>query len=385
MKGIRGSVAPGFEGVADAFTANFEDHGEVGAAVAVYVDGEMVVDLWGGVADTTTGKPYTEDTLQVVYSATKGATAVAANLLVERGVLDMDAPVTDYWPEFAANSKAEIPVRWLLSHQAGLYALDDRPSRESLTDWALVVDALERQSPLWEPGTRHGYHAVTFGFLVGELVRRITGRTLGTFFHDEIAAPLGLDFWIGLPASEHLRVAPFVAPQPPDDRGMRAMLEQLMGPETIFGRAMFLATVDDLNDVDAPHRPEFLSAELPAVNGVTNARSLARLYASLVGSVDGRRMLSASTVKRATEEQTEGGDVILFDMPTRFGLGFMLSSPFSPYGSPACFGHPGHGGSVGFGDPDAGVGFGYVMNRLHAGMDPDPRSHALIEQTYKAL
>src|SRR2546421_8264109 len=196
--GIEGQVDAKFKGVRDAFAANFADHGEVGAGVALYVDGRKVVDLWGGVADGETGRPYAEDTLQLVFSTTKGATAICANLLAQRGELDVDAPVATYWPEFATAGKESIPVRWLLCHKAGLPAVDGTMSTEDALAWDPVIRALERQQPLWEPGTAHGYHATTYGWLVGEVVRRISGKSLGRFFADEVAAPLRLDFRIGL-------------------------------------------------------------------------------------------------------------------------------------------------------------------------------------------
>src|SRR4051812_12159824 len=210
MTTIHGEVAAGFEPVRQAFAANFSEHGDTGAAVCVYQYGRPVVDLWGGVADPDAGRPWARDTLQLVYSATKGATATAAHLLAQRGALDLDAPVADYWPEFAANGKAEIPVRWLLSHQAGVVALDHPIALADALAWQPMVTALAAQRPLWTPGTAHGYHGRTFGWLVGEVIRRVSGRTPGQFFAEEIAAPLGLDFYIGLPPSARGRVSRMV-------------------------------------------------------------------------------------------------------------------------------------------------------------------------------
>jgi len=194
---VGGLVEPGFEGVRDAFAHNFVEHGEVGAGYALYVDGELVVDIWGGTADVKAGTPYTDDSLQLVFSTTKGATAACANLLAQRGELDVDAPVAEYWPEFAQHGKAHIPVRWLLCHKAGLPTIDAVLTARDVFAWDPVIHALEVQEPYWEPGTAHGYHAITYGYLVGEVVRRISGKSLGTFWHDEIAEPLGLEFWIG--------------------------------------------------------------------------------------------------------------------------------------------------------------------------------------------
>ncbi|MGK2949455.1 MAG: serine hydrolase domain-containing protein, partial [Acidimicrobiales bacterium] len=197
MTEIGGRVEPGFEGVAAAFERSFAEHGEVGAATAAYVGGRKVVDLWGGVADQATGAPYTEGSLQLVFSTTKGATAACANLLAQRGDLDIDAPVAEYWPEFAAAGKADIPVRWLLCHKAGLPYVDATLTLDEALAWDPMIRALEAQAPVWEPGTAHGYHATTYGWLVGEVVRRISGKSLGTFFREELAEPLGLEFWIG--------------------------------------------------------------------------------------------------------------------------------------------------------------------------------------------
>jgi CubicO group peptidase (beta-lactamase class C family) len=387
MTQVEGYVEPGFEGVRDAFAANFEQHGEVGAGFALHVGGKKVVDLWGGIADVKTGKPYTEDSLQLVFSTTKGATAMCANLLIERGELDVDAPVAKYWPEFAQNGKESIPVRMLLNHEAGLYTVDTPPAYADTLRWDPIVEALAAQKPLWEPGTAHGYHALTYGWLVGEVVRRVSGKSIGAFFHDEFAAPLGLDFWIGLPKEQHDRVAPLVAMDVPDDPAARAMAEQFTGPDTVMGKALSASGALTSPDGDNSfNRPDMWSAEIPAANGITNARSLSRLYASLVGNgVDGKRMLSAKTIENATKVQDEYTDSVLMGMPTRFGLGFMLSSDFAPFGGPKSFGHPGAGGSVGFADPDADLGFGYVMNKMQQNLAGDPRTLTLIEASYDAL
>src|SRR3954447_642232 len=234
MAQVEGHVEPGFEGVKDAFAANFGQHGEVGAAFALHVGGKKVVDLWGGTADVASARPYTEDSLQLVFSTTKGATAMCANLLAERGELDIDAPVATYWPEFAQAGKENIPVRWLLSHKAGPPTVDAKLTADEVFAWDPIIHALEAQAPDWEPGTAHGYHAVTYGYLVGEVVRRVSGKSLGTFFHEEFAEPLGLEFWIGLPDAEQERVAPIagsLVPQGDVDEATRAMIEQFIGPD----------------------------------------------------------------------------------------------------------------------------------------------------------
>src|SRR3954452_15193884 len=361
MAQVEGHVEPGFEGVKDAFAANFEQHGEVGAAFALHVGGKKVVDLWGGTADVASARPYTEDSLQLVFSTTKGATAMCANLLAERGELDVDAPVAKYWPEFAQNGKESIPVRMLLNHQAGLYTVDKAPAYADTLKWDPIIEALAAQKPLWEPGTAHGYHAVTYGWLVGEVVRRITGRSIGAFFQDEIVKSLGIEFWIGLPKEQHDRVAPLVAADVPTDPAARALAEQFTGPDTIMGKALSCSGALTSPDGDNSfNRPDLWSAEIPAANGITNARSLSRLYASLIGEVDGVRTLQQSTIDNATIVSDTFPDSVLMGMGTRFGLGFMLASDFAQFGGPRGFGHPGAGGSVGFADPDKGIGFGYV-------------------------
>lgn len=384
---IGGHVEPGFEGVAEAFRANFEEHGEVGAATSVYLHGRKVVDLWGGIADRDTGAPYGEDTLQLVFSTTKGATAACANLLVQRGDLDLDAPVARYWPEFKANGKDDIPVRWLLCHKAGLPYVDAQLTFEEALQWDPVIRALEAQAPIWEPGTKHGYHATTYGWLVGEVVRRVTGKSLGRFFADEIARPLDLEFWIGLPDEHQHRVAPLVTWSRPKDPAMAQLIEQFMGPETTLGKALGAPSMVFTETDGCWNLPELRAAEIPAANGVTNARSLARFYAGLVGTVEGgpsEPILTPEQVDAARTVQTEGPDqVILLD--TTFGLGFFTASPVARYGGRGSFGHTGAGGSMGFVDPESGIAFGYVMNRMMQGLTGDPRSSGLVRAVYEAV
>ncbi len=389
MSDIGGKVEPGFEGVAEAFARNFAEHGEVGAATSVYVDGRKVVDLWGGTADVTTGAPYSEDSLQLVFSTTKGATAACANLLAQRGELDMDAPVATYWPEFKAAGKGDIPVRWLMCHKAALPYVDATLTLEEALAWDPVIRALEVQEPVWKPGTEHGYHAITYGWLVGEVVRRISGKSLGSFFRDEFATPLGLDFWIGLPDEQQARVAPLV--QWGDgkelDPAMTEMMAQFMGPDTLLGKTLGAPSFVFHNTDGAFNNPAVRAAEIPAANGVTNARSLARFYAALSGTVEGgpaEPLLTEAQLAAATELQTSGPDKCLY-FETTFGLGFFLSSLFAPYGGSKSFGHTGAGGSVGFSDPEHGIGFGYVMNKMMQGLNGDPRSAGLIRAVYDAI
>ena len=383
MTQVHGSVAPGFEPVADAFAANFERHGEVGAACCVYAGGQAVVDLWGGFADREAGRVWERDTAALVFSTTKGATAVCMNLLAERGAIDLDRPVAAYWPEFAAAGKGAIPVRWLLGHRAGLAAVDGDLTLDEVLAWDPVVRALAAQAPNWEPGTAHGYHARSYGWLNGEVIRRATGRSPGRFFADEIARPLALDFWIGLPEAEERRVAKIYPAAPPSEPGAPDLLKAMVGPDTLLGRVMTgpsdLFRYDDMWNRRALH-----AAEMPSSNGIASARAVARMYAALIGEIDGVRLLHPETVARACEVQSEGPDRVLV-MPTRFGLGFMLPPALSRRAGRSAFGHPGAGGSLGLADRERGFALGYVMNQMQFGLTGDPRSEGLLEAVERSL
>lgn len=375
---IDGTVAPGFDGVADAFEANFTRHGDVGAAVCVYHRGQPVVDLWGGYADREAGRLWERDTLQLVFSTTKGVAATCVHQLCERGVLDLDAPVATWWPEFAQAGKAEIPLRWVLSHEAGLAAVTGEVTMDDVLGWEGVVEAIAAQAPLWEPGTAHGYHARSYGWILGEVVRRATGRSLGRYVAEELAAPLGLDFFIGLPASELGRVARLYPPVM--DAATEEAMDALLGPDTMLGQVLRgpsgLFGYDDMWN-----RPEVLAAEMPSSNGVGTARAIARLYAALVGEVDGVRLLRPETVARATEVQVSGPDHVI-GLPMTFGLGYM--TPPSA-GGDGVFGHDGAGGSLGMADPAGEWSFGYVMNQMQFGLTGDARSAGLVAATRAAL
>jgi CubicO group peptidase (beta-lactamase class C family) len=380
---VDGEVAPGFERVREAFGRNFEHGGDVGAALCVYRHGRKVADLWGGVADSETGREWTRDTLQLVYSATKAATATCAHLLAQRGELDLDRPVASYWPEFAAAGKADIPVRWLLSHQAGLPVIDHPIPLADLLAWDPMAAALAAQRPAWAPGSAHGYHGRTFGWLVGEVIRRVSGRSAGRFFAEEIAGPAGLDFFIGLPGDERGRVSHMVIDDPPGPgtaasipieqvpEQFRPLLAAFTDPGSLMNRAFALCVPDiDFND------PAAQAAEIPSSNGICTADGLARLYAGLIGEVDGVRILDAGTTAAATAEQAAGTDQVLL-VPSRFASGFMLPTDESPLGGPASFGHPGRGGSLGFADPDSGIAFGYVVSHIRQDMN-DTRAATLV-------
>lgn len=378
MLSLAGYVGSGFGAVRDAFTANFDRHGDCGAACCVYVDGQPVVDLWAGFADRDTGAPWREDTIQLVFSATKGVTAVCANLLVERGRLDLDAPIADYWPEFAANQKEVIPLRWVLSHRAGLAAVDGDLTLDEVLAWEPVVAAIAAQAPNWEPGTAHGYHARSYGWITGEVVRRVTGRSLGAFFAEEIARPLGLDFWIGLPDEEQQRCARIIPPG-----GDSPSLAELLGADSLTARVMSgpsnLFAYDEMWN-----RRDVRAAEMPSSNGIGSARALARLYASLVGEVNGIRVLAPETVAAACVPQAEGPDRVII-LPSCFGLGFALQPMLAPSAGRDAFGHPGAGGSLAFADPAARLGFGYVTTRMKFEPTGDERSRQLVKAVYDCL
>ncbi len=385
---IDGWTAPGFEIVRDQFEKNFADGLEVGAAFAAYHRGRKVVDIWGGIADEATERPWEEDTLIVVFSTTKGATAICADQLAQAGRLDVDAPVVEYWPEFGQAGKESIPVDYLLSHRAGLAWVEEKLALEDALAWEPMIHALEHQSPVWEPGTAHGYHAVTFGYLVGEVIRRISGRSIGTYFRDEVAAPLGLDFYIGLPEELEPRVATLIggiggeAPAGADPDAMAA-LAALVGPDSKLGKA--LSGGGAFSEAGIFNTRAVHAAEIPAAGGITDARSIARMYAACIGEVDGVRLLGEAQVEEATMQRTEGPDIVLLDLDLQFGLGFFVPSSLLQLGGPRSFGHFGAGGSAGWVDPEAELAFGYAMNRMDLGLAGDLRSYSLVNACYESI
>jgi CubicO group peptidase (beta-lactamase class C family) len=394
---IDGFVADGFEPVREAFQANFTDHGDVGASVGLYVGGELKVDLVGGIADPATGAPYTADTLQLVFSTTKGAAAICAHQLADRGLLDFDAPVTEYWPEFGQAGKQDVPVRWLLSHRVGLPVVDDPPPLEEVLRWDPIIEALAAQQPVWEPGSAHGYHALTYGWLVGEIVRRVSGQSIGEFFQENVAGPLGIEFWIGLPDREQHRVSNMIPSVPgegalPDLSKLPPEIAERLGDmaaaafdqSSLMNRCLSLDGTFSLEGKLPWNTDAVRAAQIPAANGITNGRSLAKMYAATVGEVDGVRLLSKDAVDRACEEQSNGRDQCLI-VDTRFGLGFFLPSTFAVLAGPGSFGHAGAGGSLGLADRDLGIGFGYVMNKMSLGLSDDPRALHLVEAVKACL
>ncbi|WP_069886775.1 serine hydrolase domain-containing protein [Streptomyces luteocolor] len=377
--GVHGTVAAGFEPVRDAFVRNFGERGERGAAVTVYRDGHKVVDLWGGTKDVDGQEPWAPGTAQIVRSATKGVAAAALLLLHQRGELDLDAPVGAYWPEFKAGGKERVLVRHVLAHRAGVPALDRPLTPAEALDPDLGAAAVAAQAPFWEPGEDHGYHAQTYSWLTGELVRRVTGRPVGEWIADEIAGPLGPGLWVGLPAAEAGRAGRVGRIRPPETAGglrlrpKRNVSEAYADPASLTRRAF--GAIDPLPD---ENDPAYRAAALPASNGVATADGLARFYAALIGEVDGgRRLFAPGTAESARTEASAGPDRVLV-VNTRFGLGYMLHGAASPLLGPGSFGHPGRGGALGFADPDSGTAFGYVTNGMNKGVTADPRAQALV-------
>lgn len=351
----------GFGAVADEFARNFAERGDLGAAVTVFAGGRKVVDLWGGIADQRTGRAWEEDTAVPVFSAAKGIVGICAHLLAQQGRLDLDAPMADYWPEFGQRGKEKITTRMVLAHRAGLPAVDDRTlTFEDLVAWTPVVKALEEQEPLWEPGTALEYHGFTLGWLVGEVIRRITGLTPGAYFRAAVADELGLSTWIGVPEAELPSLARLV-----EADGRPALPD----PETLIMRILTTNGLVPFPGLDDPHgynSPALLTAEFPGTGGVSSARGLATLYAAAAHGVDGGpRLLSPETVTDAVREQSAGASWSGFpDLGARWGSGFHLDSARHPLLGPRSFGHDGSGGQLAFGDDAYGVGFGYVTNRM---------------------
>lgn len=377
---IHGSCQPRFERVRDAFAEGLRSRHEIGAGVAVSIGGETVVDLWAGHADPARTRPWNRDTIVHLYSTTKGMTALCAHRLVERGALDLDARVARYWPEFGAAGKEAITVRDVLAHRCGLPAIRTPLPPLSLYDWHAMCAALAAAEPCIAPG-RLAYHPVTFGWLVGELVRRTDGRSLGRFFREEIAQPLGADLHIGLGPAEEKRAADITALQPPPE--FAAIFADASDGEIPLAALAFINPLGNGDHNSTEHR----RAEIPAINGHGTAAALARIYGALAcgGEVDGVRVLSPAAIDRARSEQCAGIDPLL-GAPLRMGLGFWITQPnearfaFGP--NDGAFGHPGAGGSVGFADPTARLGFGYVTNRMGSEIAIDPRPQALIEAVY---
>ena len=398
---VEGTCKPGFERVAEAFEKNFGDKGEVGASVCLTAGGETVVDLWGGMADPKANTPWTKDTVGIVFSCTKGATAICAHVLASRGKLDIDAPVAELWPEFARHGKEGATTRMMLDHSVGVPALRAKVKDSGPYEWDYMTGLLADEAPFWQPGTRNGYHGFTFGWTVGEMVRRAAGMSLGTFFQQEIARPLGIDFWIGMPEAIEPRVAPIIPFAYKAGQARTPFMIDL-GTKPESPAALFFLNVGAWRAGGANTRAG-RAAEIGAANGVTNARGLAGLYAPLANGGlmrGGGKLVDGKTLARMGEVSMATHDDATLRIPTRFALGFMKSMDnrrravgptlFGPdvdsviLGSPA-FGHVGAGGSLGFADPAAGLSFGYTMNRMGPGLLMNERGQALVDAAYLSL
>ncbi len=379
---ITGSVAAGWEPVRDVFVENFASQGEVGAAVSIFHRGECVVDLIGGFTDKSDAVPYSKDTLQLVFSTTKGVAAIALAMLVDRGLVDYDDLVVDHWPEFGQHGKDQATIAQLVSHQCGLYAVDGPLTIEEALDWNTITSRLAATAPRWPIGTAHGYHALTYGWLIGEVIRRVDGRSPGRFVQEEIAGPLGVEMYIGLPAEHEPRVSDVTTQRSTKkeskvDPKVAAMIEKFMGPGTPAHDALSLGGV--FGD-GAFNQPRVRAAEIPAANGISNARSLATIYAATMQEINGTHLFSSAVRDRATRTVTpENEPDKCLILGTTFGMGFMTSGPFVPMAGPGSFGHPGAGGSVAFAQPSRDMAFAYVMNAMSANLAGDLRSQALIK------
>lgn len=389
---MQGTCDARFREVGEEFARNFAERGEVGASVCVMIEGHIVVDLWGGFADRHTRRPWEKETIGLVWSSTKGATALCAHLLISRGLLDLDRPVAAYWPEFGQAGKESITVRMLLDHQAGLPAIRQPLTPGGLYDWQYMTEVLAAETPFWEPGTRQGYHATTFGHLVGELVRRVSGRPFDVFFRDEVAGPLGLDFHIGLPEEQAPRVAPTIRADPPPRGEPPSRFLTLMATEPASIQALTVKNTGRRETAGDHDTHEAHRAVLPSQGGITNARGLAGMYAPL--ALGGGSLVGPDAVKQmSTVSSALGIDATLL-VGLRIALGFWKSSDNrrGPPGgrdsillSEEAFGHPGMGGSVGFADPGAEMSFGYTMNKQGRGLCLNERGQSLIDAAYRAL
>lgn len=375
---VKGFCDDRFASVKEAFTKNFEDGLEVGASFAATLNGKFIVDLWAGYSDEAKTKPWMKDTIVNVYSTTKVITAICALILVDRKQLDLDAPVAKYWPEFAQQGKENIPVRYLFSHSSGLAGFTEPISLDEFYNWEIAINRLASQKPWWEPGTKSGYHGLTFGHLLGELIRRITGKTIGAFLREKVAGPLGAEFYIGVPEEHEKNVAELI-PAPllePDD-------PLYISPDSLLIKSLSNPAIT----VDHTKTRAWRAAELPSVNGHGNARSVARIASIIAcgGEVDSIHFLSMQTIEKALEEQIKGIDYIL-EAPVRLGLGLGLNSeemPISP--NPRTLSWGGAGGSVAIMDVDAKLSISYVMNKMGNAIMGDPRPSKLISSLYSAL
>jgi len=375
---IQGNCDSKFEAVADVLARSIQSGADLGASFSVTINGEMVIDIWGGHLDEERKSPWQEDTIINVYSTTKTMSFLCALMLADRNLLDFDQNVAEYWPEFAQNGKANVKVWHIMDHAAGLPGFDEKTTPEDLYDWDKVTGMLAAQAPWWEPGTASGYHAITQGFLIGELVRRISGKSLGQFFRTEIAEPIDADFHIGVPEKHYPRIADLIPAQ-----GSETSPTDTAGADSIAARTFASPALNALTSRTNAWR----KAEIPAANGHGNARSVAKIQAYLAchGKVGSRRLFSEKTAQSVMQERISGIDMVL-DMQQSFGLGFGLNNPEAPL-SPnknTCF-WGGWGGSAIIIDQDARASIAYVMNKMETGLAGDMRSANLVGAFYQAL
>lgn len=387
---VSGTCDTKFAGVADAFVDNFDKRGEVGAAVAITLDGNTVVDLWGG-QKTDGGDAWQRDTICIVYSCTKGASAFCAHMAADRGLLDLDAKVARYWPEFASNGKEEALVSMMLDHSVGVPGLREELKQGAYYDYDYMVERLAAEKPFWKPGTRNGYHGVTSAWTVGEMVRRSTGQRMGKFLAEEIAGPLGIEFWMGLPEEFESRVSMMIA-FPPDENVLKSRMMLALSADPMGPTGRFLLNGGGFNANDRAAR----AAEIGSATGVSNGRGLAGLYAPLAngGKLNGKHFVGADTLKRMQNVSVATHEDATLMIPTRFSLGYMKSMDnrkldnaenCSAILSEPAFGHVGAGGSIGFADPQARMSFGYAMNKMGSGIMLNDRGQALVDAAYRAL
>ena len=382
---ISGSYAPAYAAVYEAFVENFQSKEEVGASVSVIVDGECVVDLWGGTGNAKEGTPWQEDSMVTVFSSTKGATALAAHMLIDAGELDLEEKVAHYWPEFAKNGKEDATVRMMLDHSVGVPCLRDPVEDGGAHDWDYMIKRLEAEEAFWKPGTRNGYHMINFGWTVGELVRRVSGQSLGSFFRQAVAEPSNADFWIGLPETLEDRVVPVIPFRPQKGDPVGEFSQAIISDRNSL-QALALLNQGGFN----PNSRTSHAAEIGGAGGIGNGRGMARMYSPFASG----DIVSRDSVARMSQVAVATNEDATLLIPTRFGLGFMKSMDNrnrhaidrdSVLLGPSAFGHVGAGGSIGFADPDAKMSFGYAMNKMGPGILLNERGQGLVDAAYRAL
>ncbi len=382
---VQGEYDERFQSVVDQFVRNYHENDEVGASLCVSHEGETVIDVWGGSVDRELTAPWEADTISIVMSCTKGAVALCAHVLASQGLLDIEAPVSEYWPEFATNGKERATVRMMLDHSVGVPAIRGELAPDFMIHWDQVVERIAAEAPFWEPGTRNGYHLINFGWTVGELVRRVSGKSLGAFFQDAIARPLGLDFWIGLPEEHEPRVSDLISSPPPapspDGHVSNFMRVIMSEPESATRVAMANLLSQKTTGRD------WHAAEIGGGGGITNARGLAGMYTPL--ALGGGGVIDHATLERARRCSVATNLDATLQIATRFSLGFMLSmdnrdkhDKDSVIIGDQAFGHVGMGGSIGFADPSIGLALGYSMNRMGPGILLNERGQSLVDATY---